>query len=196
MTPPTATLVSVLPETTPLMRAVRFALLAFAGTAIIAISAKIQVPFWPVPMTLQTLAIVVIAMAFGARLGLATLVLYLLEGAVGLPVFAGTPEKGIGIAYMVGPTGGYLVGFAVAAWLAGWLAERGWDRTFLRATAVNFFATAVVFVFGVAWLIPMFGFEKSIAVGVTPFLLSSAFKIALGGAFMTAAWSLVRRLRG
>ncbi|MEK7245150.1 MAG: biotin transporter BioY, partial [Pseudomonadota bacterium] len=91
MTPRTATLVSVLPETTPLMRAVRTVLLAFVGTAIIAISAKIQVPFWPVPMTLQTLAIVVIAMAFGARLGFATLVLYLLEGAVGLPVFAGTP---------------------------------------------------------------------------------------------------------
>ena len=195
MTPRSATLVSVLPETTPLWRAVRNALLALAGTAIIAISAKIQVPFWPVPMTMQTLAIVVIAMAFGARLGFATLALYVLEGAVGLPVFAGTPEKGIGIPYMLGPTGGYLAGFVAAAWLAGWLAERGWDRSFLKATAVNFVATAVVFVFGLAWLIPMFGFAKSIAVGVTPFLLSSAFKIALGGALLPAAWSLVRRLR-
>ncbi|MEK7244626.1 MAG: biotin transporter BioY, partial [Pseudomonadota bacterium] len=122
--------------------------------------------------------------------------LYLLEGAVGLPVFAGTPEKGIGIPYMLGPTGGYLVGFVAATWLAGWLAERGWDRTFLRATAVNFLATAVVFVFGLAWLVPMFGWSKSIAVGVTPFLLSSAFKIALGGALLPAAWSLVRRIRG
>ena len=196
MIPRTATLVSVLPETTPLMRAVRFILLAFAGTAIVAISAKIQVPFWPVPMTLQTLAIVVVAMAFGAKLGFATLALYLLEGAVGLPVFAGTPEKGIGLPYMMGPTGGYLVGFVAAAWLAGWLAERGWDRTFLRATAVNFLATTVVFAFGLAWLIPMFGLEKSVAVGLTPFLLSSAFKIALGGALLPAAWSLVRRFRG
>ena len=196
MTPRDATLVSVLPEATPWGRALRNTLLALAGTAIIAISAKIQIPFWPVPMTMQTLAIVVIAMAFGARLGLVTLALYLLEGAVGLPVFAGTPEKGIGLPYMLGPTGGYLVGFVAAAWLAGWLAEKGWDRTFLKATAVNFLATAVVFVFGLAWLIPMFGFAKSIAVGVTPFLVSSAFKIALGGALLPAAWSLVRRLRG
>ncbi len=196
MIPRTATLVSVLPEATPLGRAVRNTLLALAGTAIIAISAKIQIPFWPVPMTMQTLAIVVIAMAFGAKLGFATLALYMLEGALGLPVFAGTPEKGIGIPYMLGPTGGYLVGFVAPAWLAGWLAEKGWDRTFLKAAAVNLVATAVVFVFGLAWLIPMFGVSKSIAVGVTPFLLSSAFKIALGGALLPAAWTLVRRFRG
>jgi biotin transport system substrate-specific component len=192
----TATLVSVLPDATPMGRAVRNTLLALAGTAIIAVSAKIQVPFWPVPMTMQTLAIIVIAMAFGAKLGFATLALYLFEGAIGLPVFAGTPEKGIGIPYMLGPTGGYLVGFIAAAWLAGWLAEKGWDRTFLKATAVNLVATAVVFVFGLAWLAPMYGLSKSIAVGVTPFLLSSAFKIALGGALLPAAWVLVRRLRG
>ncbi|MBM3733612.1 MAG: biotin transporter BioY [Acidimicrobiia bacterium] len=196
MTPRTATLVSVLPETTPLGRAVRNTLLALAGTAIIAISAKVQVPFWPVPMTMQTLAIVVIAMAFGAKLGFATLALYLCEGAIGLPVFAGTPEKGIGIPYMLGPTGGYLIGFVAAAWLAGWLAEKGWDRTFLKATAVNFAATAVVFLFGLVWLVLMYGFSKSVAVGVTPFLLSSAFKIALGGALLPAAWSLIRRFRG
>lgn len=196
MTPRAATLVSVLPEATPLGRAVRNTLLALAGTAIIAISAKIQVPFWPVPMTMQTFAIIVIAMAFGAKLGFATLALYLLEGAVGLPVFAGTPEKGIGLPYMLGPTGGYLVGFVAAAWLAGWLAEKGWDRTFLKATVVNFVATAVVFVFGVAWLAPLYGLSKSITVGVTPFLLSSAFKIALGGALLPAAWILVRRIRG
>ncbi len=196
MTPRAATLVSVLPEATPLGRAVRNTLLALAGTAIIAISAKIQIPFWPVPTTMQTFAIIVIAMAFGARLGFATLALYLLEGAIGLPVFAGTPEKGIGLSYMLGPTGGYLVGFVAAAWLAGWLAEKGWDRTFLKATAVNFAATAVVFVFGLAWLAPLYGMSKSIAVGVTPFLLSSAVKIALGGALLPAAWILARRIRG
>jgi biotin transport system substrate-specific component len=195
MTPRAATLVSILPETTPLGRAVRNTLLALVGTAIIAVSAKIQVPFWPVPMTMQSFAIIVIAMAFGARLGFTTLALYLLEGALGLSVFAGTPQKGIGIPYMLGPTGGYLIGFVAAAWLAGWLAEKGWDRTFLKATAVNFFATAIVFVFGLAWLVPLYGLSKSIAVGVTPFLLSSAFKIALGGALLPAAWALVRRFR-
>ena len=115
----------------------RMALLAIAGTALLTLSAKIQVPFYPVPMTMQTFAIVVIAMAFGWKLGAATVVLYLLEGAFGLPVFAGTPAKGIGIAYMTGPTGGYLVGFFLAAGLTGWLAQRGWDRNVVTTLAAK-----------------------------------------------------------
>ncbi|MEK7819596.1 MAG: biotin transporter BioY [Pseudomonadota bacterium] len=170
--------------------------LALAGSALLALSAKIQVPFWPVPMTMQTFAVIVLAMAFGARLGAATVALYLLEGAVGLPVFAGTPEKGIGLAYMMGPTGGYLAGFLVAAGLAGWMAERGWDRSFLKATAVNALATVVIFTGGLAWLAILVGPAKAVAVGLTPFLAASAFKIALGGAVMPLAWSFARRLRG
>ena len=196
MTPRTATLVSFLPATSPLMRAARFASLAFAGTAIIAISAKIQVPFWPVPMTMQTFAIIVLAMAFGPRLGAATVGLYLLEGALGLPVFAGTPEKGIGLAYMAGPTGGYLVGFLAAAGLAGWMAERGWDRSFLKAAAVNALATGLIFACGLSWLAVLIGPAKAVAVGLTPFLAASVLKIALGGAIMPLAWSFARRLRG
>lgn len=192
----TSTLVSVLPGTTSVSRSVRNVGLALAGSALLALSAKIQVPFWPVPMTMQTFAVIVLAMAFGARLGAATVALYLLEGAVGLPVFAGTPEKGIGLAYMMGPTGGYLAGFLVAAGLAGWMAERGWDRSFLKATAVNALATAVIFTGGLAWLAIMVGPAKAVAVGLTPFLAASAFKIALGGAVMPLAWSFARRLRG
>lgn len=192
----TSTLVSILPGTTSISRSVRNVGLALAGSALLALSAKIQVPFWPVPMTMQTFAVIVLAMAFGARLGAATVALYLLEGAVGLPVFAGTPEKGIGLAYMMGPTGGYLAGFLVAAGLAGWMAERGWDRSFLKATAVNALATAVIFTGGLAWLAVLVGPAKAVAVGLTPFLAASAFKIALGGAVMPLAWSFAHRLRG
>ena len=103
----------------------RQALLVLAGSVLLWISAKVQVPFWPVPMTLQTLAVLGLAAALGRRLGVAAVVLYLMEGALGLPVFAGTPEKGIGLAYMAGPTGGYLAGFVLAAFIVGTLAERG-----------------------------------------------------------------------
>lgn len=196
MPPKAATLVSILPGATPLSRHARTLGLALAGSALIALSAKIQVPFWPVPMTMQTFVVIALAMAFGARLGAATVALYLFEGALGLPVFAGTPEKGIGLAYMMGPTGGYLAGFLAAAWFAGWMAEQGWDRTFLKAAAVNALATAIVFILGVPWLAVLIGPDKAIAAGLTPFLLSSAFKVALGGAVMPLAWSFARRLRG
>ena len=108
-------------------------LLALVGTLALTVSAKTQIPFWPVPMTMQTFAVLVIGMAYGGtRLGVATIALYLLEGALGLPVFAGTP-KGLGLAYMMGPTGGYLLGFVAGAWLCGWPAERGFDRSPLKA---------------------------------------------------------------
>jgi biotin transport system substrate-specific component len=104
-------------------------LLAIAGSLLLWVSAKVQVPFWPVPMTMQTFVVLGLGAAFGWRLGMATVALYLLEGAMGLPVFAGTPEKGIGLAYMAGPTGGYLAGFVVAAGITGWLAEKGLTAT-------------------------------------------------------------------
>ena len=108
-------------------------LLVVVGSLFLAASAKIQVPFYPVPMTMQTFVVLFLGFALGSRLGALTVVVYLLEGAAGLPVFAGTPEKGIGIPYMLGPTGGYLVGFVLAAWAVGALAERGWGRSLPRA---------------------------------------------------------------
>ena len=108
-------------------RPLRALLLALLGSALLTISAKLEVPFYPVPMTMQTLVVLLLGMAYGARLGAATVLLYLAEGAVGLPVFAGTPERGIGIAYMMGPTGGYLVGFVLSAAITGWLTERRRD---------------------------------------------------------------------
>ncbi len=174
--------------------ALRMTLLALVGTAILTLSAKIQVPFYPVPMTMQTFAVTVIGMAFGWRLGAATVVLYLIEGAAGLPVFAGTPEKGIGLAYMMGPTGGYLVGFVAAAGLVGWLAQRGWDRNVLTTLAAMAVGTLVIFVLGYIWLAALIGLEKAWVFGVAPFLFGSVFKIALGAAVMPLAWKGVRLL--
>lgn len=166
----------------------RLALLAVAGSILMALSAKVQVPMWPVPMTMQTFAVLVIGMAYGARLAGATLLLYLAEGAVGLPVFA----SGAGAAYMAGPTGGYLVGFLVAAVLVGWLAERGWDRNVVLTFLANMAGTAIIFALGVAWLSGVVGgFEKAIAAGFQPFIIGAFVKIALAAAVLPLVWKML-----
>jgi len=168
----------------------RLALLAIAGSALMAVSAKIQVPMWPVPMTMQTFAVLVIGMAYGARLAGATLLLYLAEGAVGFPVFA----SGGGIAYMAGPTGGYLVGFLIAAVMVGWLAERGWDRNVVLTFLANLGGTVIIFAVGVAWLSTiMEGVEKAVAAGFQPFLVGAVVKIALAAAILPLVWKLLPR---
>ena len=167
--------------------------LAVAGTLLLTISAKIQVPFWPVPMTMQTFAVLVIAMAFGPRLGTATVSLYLMQGALGLPVFAGTPEKGIGLAYMTGPTGGYLAGFLVAAMVLGYLNTRGWDRSFRMTTAAMVLGTATIFVLGYSWLAYLIGAEKAWVFGVQPFLVGAVFKIALAAAVLPSLWKFLAK---
>ena len=167
----------------------RKTLLAVAGSLLLTLSAKINVPFYPVPMTMQTFSVLVIGAAFGWRLGTATVLLYLAQGALGLPVFAGTPEKGIGLVYMMGPTGGYLVGFVVAAALVGWLAERGWGRSFLWLAAAVFIGHAVIFAYGMAWLANGIGLAKAWAVGVEPFYLATVFKTLLAAACIKAGWS-------
>lgn len=160
--------------------------LALLGSLILAVSARIQVPFWPVPMTMQTLAVLTLAMMLGARLGCGIVLLYIAEGMLGLPVFANTPERGIGLAYLLGPTGGYLLGFALAAWLVGWLVERGHANGITHAVLVQAFGTLVILICGWAWLGMLVGPAKAFAVGVTPFLLSSLVKIVLGGLLVAA----------
>ena len=160
------------------------------GSALLAVSAKVQVPFWPVPMTMQTMVVILLGMAYGSRLAAATVALYLVEGLAGLPVFAGAAA---GPAYMAGPTGGYLAGFLLAAGFTGWLAERGWDRTPVKALAALTLGHALVFVPGVAWLSVLFGFEKAVAVGLAPFWAATILKTALGAAIMQAAWKVVAR---
>jgi biotin transport system substrate-specific component len=171
----------------------RAAVLCLAGSALLTLSAKIQVPFWPVPMTMQTYVVLLLGAMYGSRLGVATVLFYLLQGAAGLPVFAGTPEKGLGLAYMMGPTGGYLVGFVVAAWVVGWFAERGWDKSIVRLFAAMALGHVVIFAFGVAWLATLVGASKAWALGVAPFYAATLFKTGLGAVTLPAVWALVAR---
>lgn len=175
--------------------AVRWAALAVIGSLLLTASAKAQVPMWPVPMTMQSFVVLVIGMAYGARLAGVTVAFYLLQGALGLPVFAGTPEKGIGLAYMVGPTGGYLAGFLLVAIVMGWLAERGWDRKALPSLVALTIGTVLLFVPGVAWLAVLIGLEKAVQSGLMPFLLGSVLKLALAAAVLPLAWKAVELRR-
>lgn len=151
------------------------------GSLLLTASARTQIPFWPVPMTMQTLAVIVIGMTLGSRLGFIVVTAYVLEGLMGLPVFANSPARGTGLAYLMGPTGGYLVGFMVAAYVSGWLAERGFGRQLLLATLVNIIGTLIILSFGFAWLAYLVGPMKAYAAGISPFLLSSVVKVGLGG---------------
>ena len=171
-------------------------MLAVAGSLLLWISAKISIPFWPVPLTMQTLVVLMIGMAFGARLGAATVALYLLEGAAGLPVFSGTPEKGIGLAYMMSTTGGYLFGFVVAAGAVGFLAERGWDRNLSTTALAMLIGTVLIYIPGVLWLGIVLGWDKPIlSWGLTPFLASDALKLVIAAVLMPSLWRLLSALK-
>jgi len=152
-------------------------LVAVLGTLLLTISAKIKIPFYPVPMTMQTFVILLIGITLGYRMGLATVTLYLLEGIVGLPVFASSPEKGIGIAYFIGPTMGYLIGFLVAVYFAGLFKyDKGIINTFLKLI----FSVSFIYIFGLIWLGTLIGWDKPIfKLGAQPFLLAELFKILL-----------------
>lgn len=166
--------------------------LAFAGSILLAISSKFQIPFYPVPLTMQTFVVVAIGMAFGWKLGMATIILYLAEGAAGLPVFAGTPEKGIGLAYMLSGTGGYLLGYVLAAGIAGYLAQQGWTRSLLSTAAAAFLATVMIYAPGLLWLGALFGWDKPILEwGLYPFVYGDLLKIALVAAAFPIMWKLM-----
>ena len=170
-------------------------MLVVAAVALLTASAKIQIPLWPVPITMQTYVVLVIAMGYGPRLGLTSICTYIALGAAGMPVFAGTPEKGIGLAYLVGPTGGYLAGFVAAAAVCGWLARRGWDRSAGRCVLAALVGHALILAFGVAWLAVAIGWERAFAAGVTPFLWGTALKAVLVGVTVAggAKWAAARR---
>jgi len=194
-TTPHVTLADTLwPRTQSSTNWLRLTVLAFIGTLLMAISAKINVSFYPVPMTMQTFVVLSIGMAYGWRLGGATLLLYLAEGAMGLPVSAGTPEKGIGLAYMMGTTGGYLIGFVLAATIVGYLGERGWDRNVFSTIAAMTLGTGIIFGFGVLYLGTLIGWDKPVLeYGFTPFIAGSVFKILLAAAVLPLAWKLLKR---
>jgi biotin transport system substrate-specific component len=160
-----------------------------AASLLLALSAKIAVPFYPVPLTMQTFVVIGLGLALGPWRGLAAVLLYLAEGAAGLPVFAGTPEKGIGIAYMMGPTGGYLLGYVPAVLLAGFLAGRGWDRGPVGAMAAALLAGAVIYIPGLLWLGAVVGFDKPVvALGLTPFVFGDVVKAMLAALVFPMAW--------
>jgi biotin transport system substrate-specific component len=165
--------------------------LVLAGSALLAISAQISVPFYPVPVTGQTLVVLMIGMAYGSRLGAATLLAYLVEGGMGLPVFA---NGGAGWAYLAGPTGGYLTGFLVAAFILGLLAERGMGRGPVSTALAMLVGTAMIYLFGATWLSSFIGFEKALAAGVMPFLYGDVLKLVVAAGLMPLAWRGVRAL--
>ncbi|RWF66359.1 biotin transporter BioY [Mesorhizobium sp. M4B.F.Ca.ET.190.01.1.1] len=165
--------------------------LAIVGTLLLILSAKTKVVLGPVDISLQTLAVLLIASAFGLRLGVATLLLYMAEGAMGFPVFQGTPEKGIGVAYMLGSTGGYLAGFVVMAAIVGWAADRGWDRHPVKLFNAMLVGEVVMMAMGFAWLAMLIGAEKSWQFGVVPFIVGDLIKVALAAALVPAVWSLL-----
>lgn len=174
--------------------------LAVAGSLLLVLAAKIKVPFWPVPMTLQTLAVLGLGAAYGSRLGAATVALYIAYGLAGLPVFTNTPPVAAGPLYLVGPTGGFLVGFILAATVAGWAAARGASLTRLIVGLVT--AEALMLGLGCLWLalgaqmaggVTGVGFAKAFAFGVQPFLLGDALKVALAGCFVGTGWSMLQR---
>jgi biotin transport system substrate-specific component len=164
---------------------VRDIFLVLAGTGLLALSAKINVPLPYVPMTMQSLVVLLIGATYGWRLGVATLAAYLAEGAVGLPVFAGSIG---GLTYMAGPTAGYLIGFVVTALLMGLLSERDWNKSIIRSSVAMLACHAVMLAFGFAWLAGglHIGADKAWLVGVVPFLGGSVVKSVLGAVLLTA----------
>ena len=155
----------------------KYVFLALIGSIILAISSKIKIPFYPVPMTMQTLIVLVIGVGFGWKLGLATVSLYLFEGIIGLPVFSGTPEKGIGLIYFTGPTMGYLIGFLVAVYISG---KFNYDNSLLKNFLKLMLATSFIYILGMSWLGSLIGWDKPIyQLGAQPFLLAELFKILI-----------------
>ena len=152
-------------------------IIVILGTLALTISAKIKIPFYPVPMTMQTFVVLFLGIAFGFKLATATVMLYLIEGILGLPVFSNSPEKGVGLVYFTGPTMGYLIGFLFAAYLAGYLNLR---RSFLEVFFKLIISVSTIYILGILWLGTLIGWDKPIfKLGVMPFLAAEIFKICL-----------------
>ena len=156
---------------------IKYVFFALIGTVLLAISSKIKIPFYPVPMTMQTFVVLFIGIAFGWKLGTFTILLYLFEGIIGLPVFSGSPEKGVGLVYFTGPTMGYLIGFIFATFFAGLF---NYDNNLVKNFFKIIFATSFIYLLGMFWLGNLIGWDKPIfELGAKPFLLAELFKILL-----------------
>ncbi|MEM7221445.1 MAG: biotin transporter BioY [Pseudomonadota bacterium] len=201
------TMISILWPASSAQPWLRNVILAIAGSLFVAASAQIQVPMWPVPFTGQTFAVLVVGMAYGSRLGAATLALYMIEGAVGLPVFS---KFAAGYGVLLGPTGGYIAGFVLAAGLVGYLAERGWDRTFWQTALAMLAGNVVIYLPGLLWLTNFFAglgpeaiqsngaqtaFGAALLAGATPFLLGDLIKLILAAICLPLAWHVLSKKR-
>ncbi len=161
-------------------------------SAFIALSAQlaIRLPFSPVPITGQTLAVLLTGVLLGSKKGAASVLLYIMEGAAGLPVFASSAS---GIIYLIGPTGGYIAGFLIAAYTAGYFAEMGWDRKNFKIFAALLVSSAIILICGVLWLSLFIGFEKAVQVGLIPFLIGDVIKIALTASLLPLGWKILKK---
>ena len=164
-------------KTNSIQKILKIFMLIFLGTMALTISAKLRIPFYPVPMTMQTFVVLFLGLAFGYKIGLATVGVYLLEGIIGMPVFSNSPEKGVGLVYFTGPTMGYLIGFLSAVFFAGYLNLK--SNIFIIFSKL-IFSVSTIYLFGVLWLGTLIGWDKPILeLGVAPFLLAELFKICL-----------------
>lgn len=170
--------------------------LVVLGIVALVIAAKIRVPMWPVPITMGTFAVLTIGAAYGPRLGLATILGYLVVGALGFDVFAGSSAEKFGLSYMMGGTGGYLLGYVLATLALGYLARRGWDRSIVLMAAALLIGNVLIYVPGLVWLGQLYGWDKPIlAWGLTPFLVGDALKLILAALLVPAVWKAVGRAR-
>ena len=173
------------------------AVLVMAGIAFLAIAAKIKVPMFPVPMTMGTFAVLTMGAAYGARLGLVTILGYMLIGALGFDIFAGSSAENFGLTYMKGGTGGYLVGYVLAVLALGTLARAGWDRSAPKMAGAMLLGNALIYVPGLIWLGMLYGWDKPILQwGLTPFLLGDVLKLAMAAIILPLTWKMVGRARG
>ncbi|MEO0486033.1 MAG: biotin transporter BioY [Pseudomonadota bacterium] len=175
---------------------IKQAVLVVAGILALAVAAKIKVPMWPVPITMGTFAVLTIGAAYGPRLGFATIFGYMVIGALGFDVFAGSSAENNGIAYMMGGTGGYLVGYVLATLALGWAARQGWDRSILMMAVAMLIGNILIYAPGLAWLGQLYGWDKPILEwGLTPFLIGDAIKLALAALLVPGLWKLIGNAR-
>ena len=171
---------------------VKQALMVVLGIVALSILAKVKIPMWPVPITMGTFAVLTIGATYGPRLGLATILGYMIIGALGFDVFASSSAEAYGLTYMMGGTGGYLVGYVLATLALGWAARAGWDRSVLMMAFAMLLGNVLIYVPGVAWLGVLYGWDQPILQwGLTPFLIGDALKLALAALLVPAIWKMV-----
>jgi len=182
----------ILPRDSRQAKLVKQIALVLVGVMLLVLSAKIKIPMIPVPMTMGTFAVLSIGAVYGPRLGLMTIIGYMIVGALGFDVFASSSSEKFGVSYMMGSTGGYLVGYVLAILVLGWTARQGWDRSVLKMAAAMVLGNVIIYVPGLLWLATLYGWDQPIlAWGLTPFLMGDLVKLGLAALLLPGAWRLV-----